>query len=92
MRLYGPNASVAQDLEPEYIAVAPDSKTAYVTLQENNAFAVIDIWPGTVKEIIPFGYKDWTQSRARRLGSRQPGEYQALAGFRHVPTGRDCDG
>src|SRR5688572_4844761 len=43
VRIFGPNATVAQDLEPEYITVAADSSTAYVTLQENNALAVIDI-------------------------------------------------
>ena len=37
VRIFGPDASVAQDLEPEYIAVAPDSSTAYVTLQEELA-------------------------------------------------------
>jgi DNA-binding beta-propeller fold protein YncE len=43
VRIFGPNASVAQDLEPEYITVSADSKTAYVTLQENNAIAIVDI-------------------------------------------------
>lgn len=32
VRIYGPNATVAQDLEPEYITVSPDGATAYVTL------------------------------------------------------------
>ena len=43
IRIYGPGASAAQDFEPEYIAVSEDSRTAYVTLQENNAIAEIDI-------------------------------------------------
>ncbi len=58
VRIYGPNATVAQDLEPEYIAVSNDSKTAYVTLQENNAIAVVDITTARVKSILPLGYKD----------------------------------
>jgi hypothetical protein len=53
---------VAQDLEPEYIAVSPDSKTAYVALQENNAIAVIDIAKAKVLAIHPLGFKDWTAS------------------------------
>lgn len=32
VRIYGPNATVAEDLEPEYITVDQDSKTACVTL------------------------------------------------------------
>ena len=43
VRIFGPNASVAQDMEPEYIAVSADGTTALATLQENNAVAVIDI-------------------------------------------------
>ncbi len=57
VRVYGPNASVAQDLEPEYIAVTPDSKTAYVTLQEANAVAVVDIEAARVDRIVPLGLK-----------------------------------
>jgi len=33
VRVYGPGATVAQDFEPEYIAVSADSRTAWVTLQ-----------------------------------------------------------
>lgn len=36
-------SSVAEDLEPEYIAYSADSRFAYVTCQENNAAIVIDI-------------------------------------------------
>lgn len=58
VRIYGPGASVSQDLEPEYIAVSADSKTAYVTLQENNAIATVDIATRTVTSIKPLGFKD----------------------------------
>lgn len=57
VRLFGPNATVAQDLEPEYIAISPDGATAYVTLQENNAIAVVDIASATVTGIMPLGFK-----------------------------------
>ena len=60
VRLFGPNASVAQDLEPEYIAVSPDSRTAWVTLQENNAIAEVDVNAGIVVAIHPLGYKDYS--------------------------------
>lgn len=58
VRIFGPGASVAQDLEPEYIAVSPDGATAYVTLQENNALAVIDIAAAEVGAILALGFKD----------------------------------
>ncbi len=58
VRIFGPNATVAQDLEPEYITVSADSKKAYVTLQENNAIATIDIATKTVLSIKSLGTKD----------------------------------
>ena len=58
IRIYGPGASAAMDFEPEYISVTPDSRKAYVTLQENNAVAVIDVASARVKELLPLGYKD----------------------------------
>jgi DNA-binding beta-propeller fold protein YncE len=58
VRIFGPGARVDQDLEPEYITVSADGKTAYVTLQENNALAVVDIAKASVTAIKPLGMKD----------------------------------
>jgi DNA-binding beta-propeller fold protein YncE len=59
VRIYGPNASVAQDLEPEYIAVSADGTTAWVTLQENNALAKVNIATATVTNVLPLGFKNY---------------------------------
>ena len=58
VRIYGPGANAAQDLEPEYVAVTDDSKLAYVTLQENNAVAIVDLATAKVTSIKPLGFKD----------------------------------
>jgi 2',3'-cyclic-nucleotide 2'-phosphodiesterase (5'-nucleotidase family)/cell division septation protein DedD len=58
VRIFGPGASVSQDLEPEYIAVSEDGLTAYVVLQENNAYARIDLTTNTVTAINAFALKD----------------------------------
>ncbi len=47
------------DVEPEYIAISRDSKTAYIVLQENNGIAVLDIASKTITKIIPLGTKDF---------------------------------
>ncbi len=58
VRIYGPGANAAQDFEPEYITVSADGRTAWVSLQENNALAVIDVASASVTDILPLGYKD----------------------------------
>lgn len=58
VRIFGPGASVSQDLEPEYIAVTPDGMTAYVAMQENNALAVIDLATDNLVDILALGTKD----------------------------------
>ncbi len=58
VRIYGPGANAAQDLEPEYITVSEDSRTAWVTLQENNAVATVDIATAKVTAIKSLGTKD----------------------------------
>lgn len=60
VRIFTPNSSVAQDLEPEYIAVSEDSKIAFVSLQENNAVAIIDIASATITKIAALGFKDYS--------------------------------
>ncbi|MAD76530.1 MAG: alkaline phosphatase [Rheinheimera sp.] len=52
--------SVAQELEPEYITVAADSKKAWVSLQESNAIGIIDLTDMTI-EVKALGLKDWGQ-------------------------------
>ena len=59
-RIFGPGASFAKDVEPEYITVSEDSKTAWVTLQENNAIAKINILTKTITDIFPLGFKDYS--------------------------------
>ncbi len=53
------SVTVAQDLEPEYIAISLDGKTAFVTLQENNAIAILDIASGKFTDIVPLGLKSF---------------------------------
>jgi Choice-of-anchor I domain len=52
--------SVARDLEPEGIAISADSRSAWITLPENNAVAVLDIRDGKFVAIRSFGYKDYS--------------------------------
>lgn len=58
IRIFGPGATVAQDLEPEYVALSADGRTAYVALQENNALAYVDLRTTQVTDLVPLGLKD----------------------------------
>ncbi|WP_372626010.1 choice-of-anchor I family protein [Arsukibacterium sp.] len=61
VKFAGPaGTTVAQDLEPEYITVAADSKKAWVSLQEANAIGIIDLEAMTI-EVKALGFKDWGQ-------------------------------
>lgn len=56
-----PGQGASADVEPEYITVSPDGTRAYVTLQEVNAVAVIDLTdPGADRPIaiLPLGGVD----------------------------------
>jgi DNA-binding beta-propeller fold protein YncE len=59
-RIFGPGKNFVKDIEPEYVTVSDDSRTAYVTLQENNAIAEIDLMTATIKKITPLGFKDYS--------------------------------
>lgn len=58
LRVYGVNATVSKDVEPEYITVSDDGLTAWVTLQENNAVATINLVTNQITTITPLGLKD----------------------------------
>ena len=54
-----PSQTVSQDVEPEYITVSEDGTSAWVSLQENNAIAIVDIVNAQVTSILPLGAKDF---------------------------------
>lgn len=74
-----------QTLEPEYVTVSEDSKTAWVSLQENNAIAVVDLTIPKVKAIFPLGALDHSlpeNSLAVRKGKTVKLETVPLLGLR----------
>ena len=73
VRVFGPRASAAQDLEPEYIAVSPDGRTAWVTLEENNALAIVDVAAARVTRVVALGTKDHARRGAGLDASDEDG-------------------
>lgn len=68
IKIFGGNANLpaptaSQDIEPEYVAVSLDGTKAYVTLQEVNAVAVIDLTDTNADRpvsILPMGSVDFS--------------------------------
>jgi DNA-binding beta-propeller fold protein YncE len=67
VRVFGPDVAdasgslehrVSRNLEPEYVTVDSRSRTAYVTLQEANAIAVVDLKRAKVTDVWSLGAKD----------------------------------
>ena len=59
IRVFSTSASVAQDFEPEYVAISDDNSKAYVTLQENNAMVTIDLTTNTIISLTALGYSNY---------------------------------
>ena len=75
------------DLEPEYIAVSGGK--AYVTLQENNAIAVLDLASKTFTGIYSAGFEDYSTTPVdidKKDGAYNPKTYESLMGIR-MPDG-----
>lgn len=51
-------STMSQDFEPEYITISADSQKAWVSLQENNAIAEINLATTTISDIWALGKKD----------------------------------
>ncbi len=62
VRISGRNATPAQDIEPEYLTFADNGKL-YVSLQENNAIAIIDVASARIEKIAPLGEKSWSNAQ-----------------------------
>jgi len=77
--------TVAQDLEPEYITATND--VAYVSLQENNGLAILDLEELTV-EIVGLGVKSWADLNIdiQEDGSVSFGQYDGLYGVYQPDT------
>ena len=56
------SSTLSQDFEPEYITVDENSQKAWVTLQENNGIAEINLTSQTITSIFPLGTKDYSVS------------------------------
>lgn len=79
VRIFGPGATVAEDLEPEYVAVAKNSSRAWVSLQENNALAVINLNQARVTDILPLGFMDHSRRNRGIDASDEDGEINIQA-------------
>lgn len=51
-------STLSQDFEPEYITISSDSQKAWVTLQENNAIAEINLTTNSIADVWALGTKD----------------------------------
>lgn len=58
MSYQGKGSSYLQQLEPEYVTITDDSTMAYVSLQENNAIATVDLTTDTITGVKGLGVLD----------------------------------
>ncbi len=58
VRIFGPNATIEQDLEPEYSAFSGDDSQVFVSCQENNCILVVDVATASVVDVWGLGFKD----------------------------------
>ena len=76
LRSFGKNATFSKDAEPEYVTVSKDGTKAWITLQENNAIAEIDVVNATVNNVYPLGVKDFSLQENTLDVSDQDGKIQ----------------
>lgn len=74
------------DFEPEYIAVNSKGSKAYVSLQENNAIAVLDIASASIESVLPLGFKDYKAEANKIYLDGSAKNYENLLGS-YMPDG-----
>ncbi|MDA0729829.1 MAG: choice-of-anchor I family protein [Bacteroidetes bacterium] len=72
-RIFGPNATIAMDLEPEYVAFSGDDNTLFINCQENNCMIVADVATGAITNIWSYGFKDHSLAENALDASNQDG-------------------
>ncbi len=87
-------------LEPEYIAIDPDATTAYVTLQENDGVAVIDLINeqavryhglGATRHKTDTHAEGWVKFDQDMTGLREPDGITLIANGRYFVTADEGD-
>jgi len=63
-------STVAEDLEPEYIAVSPDNMKAAVVCQENNCLIWLDLTDYSIIDVMALGAKDWSSGLLLDVGHK----------------------
>ncbi len=84
----GTPSTVAQDLEPEYVAFSADSSKAYVSLQENNAIAVVDLSSNYISDILALGHKDYSNAENAADLSDKDADAEVSGTVHHNGKGR----
>ena len=67
IRLFSTSATIAQDLEPEYIAISDDNTKAYVAIQEANALLTIDLTTNSIVSLSALGYSQYNTGSGNAL-------------------------
>jgi len=81
VRISGENPTPLQDIEPEYVSISPNGRNAFISLQENNAIAIVNIKQRKIKNIFSQGLKDWSATDVDTTdgdGTYSPGERNFL--------------
>ncbi len=65
VRVYGASGEVedplpSTDFEPEFVSVTDDGETAFVSLQENNAIATVDVPGAEIVDVSGLGFKNFS--------------------------------
>ena len=78
-RIFGPNASIAMDLEPEYVAFNATDDKLFINCQENNCMIVASVATGEILDIWSYGFKDHSLVENALDASNQDGTINIAA-------------